>query len=89
VSGWLLADEPLVATACVVVADLVGAALMVPKTWRDPDSETLVTFALASLAGALAAGAVASPDPSLLLYPVYFCVINGGIAVLIFQRRRS
>jgi hypothetical protein len=87
VTGWLLVDEPLVATACVVAADLVGAALMIPKTWRDPDSETLTTFALASLAGALAAGAVAAPDPSLLLYPVYFCVINGGIALLILQRR--
>jgi hypothetical protein len=88
VTGWMLADEPLVATACVVAADVVGVALMIPKTWRDPDSETLVTFALASLGGALAAGAVAAPDPSLLLYPVYFCVINGGIAVLIIQRRR-
>lgn len=51
VSGWVLADEPLVATACVVAADSIGVALMIPKTWRDPDSETLSTFALASLAG--------------------------------------
>jgi hypothetical protein len=89
VTGWLLADEPLVATACVVAADLIGAALMIPKTWRDPDSETLVTFALASLAGALAAGAVAAPDPALLLYPVYFCVVNGALALLIHQRRST
>jgi hypothetical protein len=88
VTGWIVADEPLVATGCVVAADLIGAALMVPKTWRDPDSETLMTFALASLAGALAAGAVAAPDPSLLLYPVYFCLANGALALLIAHRRR-
>jgi hypothetical protein len=88
-SGWMLADEPLVATACVVAADSIGVALMLPKTYRDPDSETLVTFALASLAGVLAAAAVAAPDPSLLLYPAYYCVANGLIALLIVRRRAA
>jgi hypothetical protein len=87
VIGWIAADEPLVATACVVAADLIGAGLMVPKTYRDPHSETLVTFAFASLGGALAAGAVGAIDVSLLLYPVYYCVINGAIALLIWERR--
>jgi hypothetical protein len=88
-SAWILADEPLVATVCVVAADSIGVALMVPKTYRDPDSETLVTFALASLAGVLAAAAVASLDPSLLLYPAYYCLANGAIALLIIRRRAA
>ena len=41
--GWILADEPIVATVCVIAADLIGAAMMVPKTYRDPESETLPT----------------------------------------------
>jgi hypothetical protein len=86
-SGWLLASEPIVATACVVVADSIGVALMIPKTYRDPGSETLFTFAMASLAGLLAAGAVAELDPSLLLYPAYYCVANALIALLIVRRR--
>ena len=49
------------ATACVVIADVIGAGMMVPKTYRDPESETLVTFVFASLGGALAAGAVGAP----------------------------
>jgi hypothetical protein len=87
VVGWMLAGEPVVATACVVAADVIGVAMMVPKTYRDPDSETLATFVLASVAGALAAGAVGRLDTSLLLYPVYFCVANGAIALLIVSRR--
>ena len=87
VVGWLIADEPVVATACVVAADLIGAAMMLPKTYRDPESETLATFALASVAGAFAAGAVGRLDASLLLYPVYFCVANAAIALLIVSRR--
>jgi hypothetical protein len=88
VAGWLVADEPIVATLCVVGADLLAAAMMVPKTHRDPHSETLSTFALASLGGALAAGAVGVIDVSLLVYPAYYCVVNGAIALLIHQRRR-
>jgi hypothetical protein len=88
VAGWLVADEPIVATLCVVGADLIAAAMMVPKTHRDPHSETLSTFALASVGGALAAGAVGVIDVSLLIYPAYYCAVNGAIAVLIHQRRR-
>jgi hypothetical protein len=54
-----------------------------------PQSETLVTFALASPGGALAAGAVGVLDASLLLYPLYYYrLVNGAIALLIYQRRR-
>ena len=87
VIGWIVADEPIVATGCVIAADLIAAAMMVPKTFRDPDSETLATFALASLSGMLAAGAVGTPDVSLLLYPIYFGLVNGAIAILIHHRR--
>ena len=89
VLGWIVADEPIVATICVVAADLIGAAMMIPKTYRDPASETLSTFAFASLGGALAAGAVGSLDVALLLYPIYYCVVNGAIAILIVDRRRA
>jgi hypothetical protein len=89
VAGWLLAGDPLVATTCVVGADLLAVAMMVPKTWRDPGSETQSTFAWAGLAGALGACAVGSLEPSLLLYPVYYCVANGGLALLIGARRAA
>jgi hypothetical protein len=87
VVAWLVAGEPLVATACVIVADVLAAAMMVPKTYREPESETLVTFALASVGGGLAAGAVGALDASLLLYPVYYCVVNGALALLICVAR--
>jgi hypothetical protein len=89
VLGWIVLDEPVIATACVVAADLLGAAMMVPKTYRDPHSETLSTFALASVSGALAVGAVGALEASLLVYPVYFMLVNGALAVFIHQRRRA
>ena len=89
VAGWIVADEPMVATICVVAADLIGVALMLPKTYRDPGSETLSTFAFASLGGALAAGAVGVVDVSLLMYPIYYFAANAAIALVIVQRRRT
>jgi hypothetical protein len=89
VAGWLTVDEPLVATVCVVAADLIGVALMVPKTYRDPWSETFSTYALASISGALAVGAIGGLDASLLLYPVYYCLGNGALALLIRWRRAA
>jgi hypothetical protein len=87
VLGWVVADEPFVATACVVAADLLGFALMVPKTYREPDSETLSTFALASVSAALATAAVGSAELALILYPIYMCVGNLGMAILIHRAR--
>jgi hypothetical protein len=61
--------------------------LMLPKTWRDPGSETLCTYVLASAGGAAAAASVGAVDPSLLVYPVYFCLVNGAVASVIVRRR--
>jgi hypothetical protein len=88
VVGWMVADEPLVAVGCVIVADLSAAAMMTPKAYRDPGSETLTMYALAGVGGALAAGAVGELDVSLLLYPAYYCAVNIALALLIYARRR-
>jgi hypothetical protein len=85
--GWALADDPVVATACVVAADGLGIAMILPKSWCDPDSETLSTFALASVGGALAMGAAGPATASLLLYPVYYCLANGAVALILRHRR--
>jgi hypothetical protein len=89
VVGWLVADEPVVATVFVIAADLTGAALMIPKTYRDPRSETLSTYVLAAVGGGLAAGAVGAIDVSLLAYPVYYLLVNGALASLIALRRAA
>jgi hypothetical protein len=89
VAGWVLSSSPLVATLCVVIADSVGVAMMLPKSWRDPHSETVITFSLAALAGALSAVAVGEIDASLLIYPIYFACANATVASVIWIRRRS
>jgi hypothetical protein len=84
---WLVVDDPIAATAAVIAADMIGVALMVPKTWATPESETLATFAGASLSGALGAASVGALELSLLIYPGYYCLVNGAVALLIVRRR--
>jgi len=85
--GWFVADEPVFATVCVIVADFVAAVMMLPKAWTDPHSETMSTFALASLAGVAAVGSVGERSLPLLIYPVYFALINAGLTLVLRQRR--
>jgi hypothetical protein len=86
--GWYASSRPLFATVCVVIADLAGVVLMLPKTWRDPGSETPSSFVLAGVAGVLGTVAVGAVDASLLLYPGYFGAVNAGLAGVIVLRRR-
>jgi hypothetical protein len=87
VVGWLAVDEPLIATACVIVADFVAALMMLPKAWSDPGTETISTFAIAGLGGAMAVGSVGSVSPALLAYPIYFTLVNAALAAVIGYRR--
>jgi len=87
VLGWFAADEPVIATSGAILADLIGAMMMLPKAWRDPHSETASTFALACVSGLLTAGSVGALAPELLVYPVYFVLVNAVLTVVIAVRR--
>jgi hypothetical protein len=89
VLGWFAADEPVIATGGVILADFIGAMMMLPKAWRDPHSETMSTFALASLSGLLTAGSVGVLSLPLLIYPVYFVLVNAVLAFAIGCRRST
>lgn len=89
VAGWALSSAAMIATIFIVVADTLAIGLMLPKTWRDPTSETCAMYALATVSGVLGALAVGDLDPSLLLFPVYFSLANAFLATVIAVRRSS
>jgi|tagenome__1003787_1003787.scaffolds.fasta_scaffold20831982_2 hypothetical protein len=87
--GWQLAGDPVVATCSVVVADAIGVALMLPKTYRDPGSETLSTFAIGVVSTVFALAAVGSSEPALLIYPLYILAADSAVVAVITLRRRA
>lgn len=89
VAAWVVVDDPAAATVAVVVADSIGVTMMLHKARRDPGSETVSTFALASIAGLLSAISLGRLDVGVLLYPIYFFVANGTIAAVLVTSRRT
>jgi hypothetical protein len=89
VVGWQVAGDPTVATCSVVVADLVAVGLMLPKTYRQPGSETLATYAIGVVSTVFALAAVGSTALSLLIYPVYILFADGAVVAVILLRRRA
>jgi hypothetical protein len=89
VLGWFAADEPVIATGGAILADFIGAMMMLPKAWREPQTETMSTFALASVSGVMTAGSVGVLSPPLLMYPVYFALINAVLTLVIGYRRAT
>jgi hypothetical protein len=89
VVGWQIAGNPVVATCSVVVADLIAVALMLPKAYRQPRSETLETYAIGVVSTLLALLAVGAGTPSLLIYPVYLLVADSAVVAVLWLRRRA
>ena len=87
--GWQIVDDPTVATCSVVIADIIGVALMLPKTYRSPGSETLSTFAIGVVSTICALLALESSEASLLIYPVYILFADAAVVAVIVVRRRA
>jgi len=86
--GWAVSDDPFVALACIVGADVTAFALLVPKSWRDPWSETTACYALAGAAGVCAVLSLDGATATTVLYPAYFAVANLATAAMLTARRR-
>ena len=79
----LIMQSPIFALWGVILADFAGAALTIEKAFKEPKSETAITWIFLSLSATFASFAVGKLSFALLLYPVYLAIIT--IAVPIAQ----
>ncbi len=84
---WAITDQPLLAILLVVLVDAAGAWLTTAKAYKDPGSETLVTWLLDSISNMLGVLAVGSLNVTLLLYPSYLLLANLSVVVAIYMAR--
>lgn len=71
--------SPMIALTGSIVADFAGTSLTLYKTYLDPSSETSITWFFMGTSSLFAALAVGKMDFSLLLYPVYICIVTYGV----------
>lgn len=85
--GWYLSGDPTVATLCVVLPDLLAVAMMMPKTYADPYSETLSTYIMSAASAFCALVAVGSLDFGLIVYPAYIVCADLSVVGVMVSRR--
>lgn len=76
---WYLTNSAVYALAVTISISLLGGAATVLKTYRDPNSETAITWLVSFVASGCALLAVGKMDPVLLAYPLYLFVLYGAI----------
>ena len=86
---WYVTHEPAAALFLIIVIDAIGASLTVAKAYKDPGSETLITWLLSGTSGIFATLAVGSFNYTLLAYPVYIALINYSVVASILLGRRT
>lgn len=78
---WYLTDNAGYALAITISISLLGGSATVWKAYKDPQSETLSTWALSFLASICAVMSVGTVDWVLLAYPFYLLILYSAILV--------
>ena len=86
---WYLTNEALIALCITIFIDFLAGLLTITKTYRDPYSETFLTYMLCSFGAFLSIFSVGEMNFSLLLFPIWICVINFSIGITIILRKRQ
>lgn len=86
---WAITDNPLTALLIVIFVDILALYLTVSKTWNNPETETLISWVLATASGLAGLLAVGAFDVTELVYPLYITFGNGFLAWVIFSRRKA
>ena len=89
IAGWLTFDSPGLAIASVIFADLMGTLPTLRKAYRDPASESVSAFTIATLSAVLGIYAVGAWSAVLVAYPLYILLADGAIVVAVLAGRRS
>ena len=88
---WQTLSSPLLALIAVLIADGIGALLIVVKSYNHPHSETLIMWILGLVASVLMMLSVGKIDPVLLASPVQLFLFNIAIvsAIVIGKKVHS
>lgn len=85
---WKITHDPTSAIILVTAIDIFAFAPTFRKTWRNPNSETLSSYAIAGLKYCLAIGAIGAYGFTTLLYPIALIVMNVSLVTIMLVRRR-
>ena len=86
---WQTFNLPLIAIICTVLADLLFGIPTIIKAYKNPRSETYLTWLACSISGLLSLFAVRSFTVSEFLYPLYLFVFDTTIFLIVVILRNK
>lgn len=88
IAVWQTTSSALLALVCVLIADGIGATLILIKSYKHPHTETAFMWVLGSVATLLNVLAVGKMDLVLLVSPIQIFLFNIGIVSAIYLGRK-
>lgn len=85
---WVTLSSPLAALMSVLMAEIIGGMMIVFKSYRHPQTETLTMWVLGLVGSGLTMLAVGKMDFALLVFPIYLFIANIMIISAILLGRR-
>ncbi len=86
---WYFTKEPAAALFIAIIINAIGSVLNTQKVYKDPESETRITWVLGTVAAFMSVLSVGSLDFILLSYPVYTFLSNLVIVMVILLSQRQ
>ncbi|MEM6759455.1 MAG: hypothetical protein AAF601_08250 [Pseudomonadota bacterium] len=86
---WYFTETAAYALAVTISVSLLGGLLTIAKAYRDPDTETMMKWALTLVASILALFALPGWDPVLLAYPLYILALNSAVVCAMLLGRMA
>lgn len=85
---WYFTNEPAVALFLIILIDIIGSNLTIIKAWRKPETENWIGWAMCGVGGLFGILSVGGFNLILLSYPIYICLINSLVAIIVITRKK-
>jgi hypothetical protein len=85
--AWYFTSDAVYALTISIGVSMLGGFGTVRKAYRQPETETLVTWVISFVAAGLAAASVWASSPVTLAYPVYLFLLYGGLVAAVLAGR--
>lgn len=85
---WLAADQPAIAAALLVTAEVLGFIPTIRKAWHKPFEETLFTWSVNAFRHTLALFGLATFTFTTAVFPIVWASANFSFSLMLIFRRR-
>lgn len=85
---WLVVKQPLLSIILVVFIDMMSFLPTILKAWKNPYTETVITYGLSGVKNGLSIYALSTYSLTNIIYPVYSLIANFLFVGMLILRKR-